>query len=303
MGGANPAGAAGRGTAGQGGANAGRAGAGDTSVGGALSLATGGWGNVANGAGWGPTGELDPIPGEHDILEATCEGAPIGQEYVVQPNLICSHEYSLDGGTRIDPTYVVCGVADYCMHQSECDARPFGRCEGSPGVGCYYPREPCTTDADCTSAPDGKCPSYTETLRCESSDRCWVVQPACLYPNLGGGCATDADCTQRPGGECRRTITFARCIYDKCAADSDCAADEHCACSNDQRRCYPANCRSDADCAGGQSCQEFIGCRGLAGFYCTTPDDGCSSYDDCNGGPCNYDGSSFQCAEPCPPAR
>jgi hypothetical protein len=275
---------------------------GGAGFGGALALGGGGWGNVANGAGWGPTGELAPIPGEHDIVEAECDGAAIGQEYVVQPNLICAHEYSLDGGSRADPTYVVCSVASYCMHQSECNARPFGRCEGSSGVGCYYPREPCATDADCTSAPSGTCPTYTEKLRCESHDRCWLIQPVCLYPNVGGGCATDADCDQRPGGECRWSITYARCIYDECAGDSDCTADQHCACSNDQRRCYPADCRSDADCASGQSCQEVGGCRGLVGFYCTTPDDGCRSSDDCAGGRCEYDGTSFQCnTEPCPP--
>jgi hypothetical protein len=29
----------------------------------------------------------------------------------------------------------VCSVAAYCMHQSDCTAQPFGRCEGFSGVG------------------------------------------------------------------------------------------------------------------------------------------------------------------------
>ena len=288
--------------------NAGQAGAvgtgGAAGVGGALALGGGGWGNVANGAGWGPTGDLDPVPGDHDIVESRCDGAVVGPEYMVQPLLVCSHEYSLEGGTRADPSYVVCSVAPYCMHHSECTAQPFGRCEGSPSVGCRYPYEPCTTDADCVSAPNGSCPAYTEERRCESADRCWPIQPECQYPSAAVVCVTDADCNQRPGGECVWSILFARCAYDECASDSDCTAEQHCACRDDQRRCYSAECRSDADCASGQSCQASDFCHHLRGFYCTTPGDGCRSDDDCDDGRCEYDGTTFRCTSvACPTER
>ncbi|HEV8550605.1 MAG TPA: hypothetical protein VGQ57_16280 [Polyangiaceae bacterium] len=279
-------------------------GLGGAGAGGAFPSGSGGWGNYANAAGWIPFGDLDPIPGAHDVVEAECDGERIGPEYLVQPNILCINPFTPDSSpfspTR-DTTRILCGVAAYCMNQSDCTAQPFGRCEGFASVGCHYPTEPCLTDADCTSELGGRCPHYTEQFICESSDRCYPVVPKCAYPPQAIVCETDADCSERPGGQCHKSILYPRCTYDGCARDADCGSGRRCGCSNDQNRCVPADCTTDADCGVGQTCLPQNGCLALDGFHCTTPNDGCRSGDDCSSARCEWAGTSWQCvAAGCP---
>ncbi|HEY1696275.1 MAG TPA: hypothetical protein VGG39_29120 [Polyangiaceae bacterium] len=86
--------------------------------------------------------------------------------------------------------------------------------------------------------------------------------------------------------------------HDACLADSDCGATGVCDCEAPRctepfavagNVCLPSNCRVDSDCACG-FCAGDTSCGGLDGYYCTTPQDECSTDADCQDG-----ASSMQC--------
>jgi hypothetical protein len=85
---------------------------------------------------------------------------------------------------------------------------------------------------------------------------------------------------------------------DACLTDSDCGATGVCDCEAPRcaepfavagNVCIASNCRVDSDCACG-FCAGDTSCGGLDGYYCTTPQDECSTDADCQDG-----GSPMQC--------
>jgi hypothetical protein len=132
-------------------------------------------------------------------------------------------------------------------------------------------------------------------------------------------CTTDADCQvdAATGFQLATTCLNGHCSVDSCLADSDCAANEVCACSatsgfsgglacDSPNRCIPANCRVDSDCGAGGFCSPSNGsCGSIEGYYCHKPTDPCfDPATDCGcegpaGGTCTYSPQvgSFVCAE------
>lgn len=99
-------------------------------------------------------------------------------------------------------------------------------------------------------------------------------------------CAADADCTGGVNGRCvGGGHEIRHCSYDRCFADADCGDGHVCQCDGEGNYCVSANCRTDADCGGrgcsptqGESCGNM---GGVAGYYCHTDRDQCSSDEAC----------------------
>jgi hypothetical protein len=160
-------------------------------------------------------------------------------------------------------------------------------------------RLPCSADEDCDALPDGLCPPllFTATT-CYPDGTCEPATRRCHYPALSARCESDADCTELPGGRCHARITTGTCQYNgECESDADCGDDMRCACSGGDNRCIVAECHEDGDCPAGESCKATPGCAGfyLFGYHCTTPDDQCSSDDDCDTF-CHYDAEASRWA-------
>lgn len=101
-------------------------------------------------------------------------------------------------------------------------------------------------------------------------------------------CNTDADCgdpTLVGAHQCLKGT----CLYDQCLSDTDCAANEVCVCQEMLRwssnRCIAMQCRVDADCGANGTCSPSFtdACGRLAGYYCHSADDTCSTDADCCG--------------------
>lgn len=92
-------------------------------------------------------------------------------------------------------------------------------------------------------------------------------------------CTKHADCAEHPYGYCERGTSCLdgslHCKYG-CLSDSDCDANEACACGDPVGQCVPSDCREDADCGGGLLCQ-----LGHNGFRCQQPEDECAVDADC----------------------
>ncbi|MGH7439060.1 MAG: hypothetical protein ACRENE_25505 [Polyangiaceae bacterium] len=130
----------------------------------------------------------------------------------------------------------------------------------------------CTTHADCTDAPNGRC-----------------VDIPTFNPS-----------TASPG-------TY--CVYEQCTQDSNCAAGSACFCSDDPtfcaggyspscsllnaeiictcgiaNQCRKGNCRVDSDCGANGYCSPGIDpCGEVTGYYCHTAADECVNDTDCAG--------------------
>jgi hypothetical protein len=144
-----------------------------------------------------------------------------------------------------------------------------------------------------------------------NDDQCLQAAPAGSCNGQGGGgpgpgsCSSDAQCSDAgPNGRCVESgggALFCSCTYDMCADDAACPTGQTCAChgslyNNSGNTCVAGNCRVDSDCEGGAGyCSPAyapMGCGGLAGYYCHTPQDQCVNDSDCsnaNGQPvCTY---------------
>ena len=240
-----------------------------------------------------------PVAGTHDVDTFPSRGCPtraIEQEFRIFPTVGCAWSATRD--------FRECDVEPYCQRHTDCSERPFGRCRGSASASCVYPdvpRSPCSSDAECTSLPGGGCPMVTEpnTLRCYPTGRCETPERSCIY--LSEDCSNDSECTSAPGGICEKRIRFARCEYQGCLEDGDCAAGQRCACTSPRHLCVPADCAADTDCPAGQQCLLEHGCYGaVVGYHCTTPLDTCHAKEDCTTY-CMFDGH-WRCSDkPCPP--
>jgi hypothetical protein len=104
------------------------------------------------------------------------------------------------------------------------------------------------------------------------------------------GCASDQDCTTSPHGHCDVMFNGCSCDYDTCLGDSDCPANNICACASPRGEpanvCVPGNCRVDADCGPGGYCSLSLGmgCIGrlpVQGAFCHSKADTCTNDADC----------------------
>jgi len=239
-----------------------------------------------------------PQPGEHAVLTSGCDGAPIGQEYRILPTVGCAlaPDYDYETNPVRD-----CTVEPFCSGPEDCQEEPFGSCRGFPYAYCDYglEREPCTTDADCSTLTGGHCAtSGSNESLCFPTGECVGPEPTCFYPEES--CTNDSSCTQLPGGRCEKVIRFARCSYDLCTADADCPGTDRCACSelSEQNECVSADCSEEADCEDGEECRLERGCYGsVVAYHCSTSADTCRTAADCDGLHCSYADEHWQCVE------
>jgi hypothetical protein len=156
-------------------------------------------------------------------------------------------------------------------------------------------------------------PHRAAAIACSHDRPPGIAGPATVDAGpLGVGCNTDADCTQLfDNGRCippGPTGLRGRCSYETCFADSDChnpspLSTSVCVCgtaipgqsTRTADACFPGECRTDADCTGqtGQFCSQamvyaecFSG-REIAGFYCRSLHEECSTDADCADGGAN----------------
>lgn len=197
---------------------------------------------------------------------------------------------------------VVCDATVRCTSDADCTVMPNGKCVGIVGApSCVVERttdELCASDSDCDSAPDGRCaPKLNSSVDyCYPTGDCYVgTQAICSYAERP--CDNNASC----GGDtaaCAATIRAVTCAYFECLQDEECPAGERCTCQG----CVPAACTSAADCGDGQMCVLAEACFGQEReFRCTTPDDECVAWADCAHGRCVPDSKGWRCTdEPCP---
>jgi len=124
--------------------------------------------------------------------------------------------------------------------------------------------------------------TLVSTTVCFDSDAgpCWTEAP----------CRSSADCTVRPFGFCSGFerdggyVEYAKCHYDECGTDADCAPGHACACNGGGLRvCVGGDCRRDADCKSPQHCirTDTCGAGPFGAFKCTTDADQCRTNQDC----------------------
>lgn len=111
-------------------------------------------------------------------------------------------------------------------------------------------RKDCTSDAECTAGPHGKC----------------ITGTAGPGPSMS-------------------PYSFCGCVYS-CATDSDCGKDQACLCGEvdgADSRCIRAFCRGDDDCDSGMCgySKYFDGCGTERFLQCKSSDDKCQTNADC----------------------
>jgi hypothetical protein len=237
-----------------------------------------------------------PLPGEHFLETRTCPGERIAQAYRIVPTVVC----------RMSPSWTLanpvrdCTLEPLCTGPEQCQEGAFGVCRGTTYATCKYPvgvNEPCVSDSDCTSLPDGRCPMQVMSdILCYPTGECRQPTQHCYYRDQP--CESDSDCDSVTGGTCAKLILYARCDYHQCRQDSDCAVGSRCACSEFtlSNRCVPADCSTDEECGVGQVCRLEVGCHGmLIGYHCSTSADTCQSDPDCTPATCGYSQDRWQC--------
>jgi hypothetical protein len=232
-----------------------------------------------------------PQPGPHGVVTQACGGSPIGGDYAVLPTVACGWRLDANGQrTQIRD----CGLRDYCTHAGDCTDEAWGSCVGVPSATCRYPSldadATCEHDSDCTFQPGGRCQSTLsdESALCYPTGECIESRTdmgVCSYGGIDLSCRQDADCTLEPGGHCERVILYSTCAYDECRQDADCGPKARCDCQG-VRRCVTADCFGDSDCPEGMSCSPSpaLQCGNLnpvASYHCRTPNDECSTDQDC----------------------
>lgn len=123
----------------------------------------------------------------------------------------------------------------------------------------------CTSDAECTAAPNGYCD---------------------IPPSMGNA------------------LPQAQCLYG-CTSDAECGDNQFCLCGEPIGRCVESTCSSAADCEGEFLCAQYfdrfgIGCGEPAAYACQTAADECTTDEDCAGdfgGNCNVVDGSRSCVE------
>lgn len=155
----------------------------------------GGNGDRASADGTAPDGSKS----DRCALPADCPGGTCWQF----PD---GHRDCVSAGSNYATDSCQGGFPGCCMKDSECAAKPggrcvsyqLGRCGGAviAGNGCRY--DECATDADCNARKGGAC---------IPAGAFGAVTRACLY----GPCRFDGDCRQKPGGRCQAVPFFPGC--------------------------------------------------------------------------------------------
>ena len=111
----------------------------------------------------------------------------------------------------------------------------------------------------------------------------------------GSDCMTDSDCVAGDNGRCIWPFGGDDvCRYDECSQDSDCGSVGICSCRLKSafgvNVCHQGNCVVDGDCGVAGYCSPsallFPNCMmgispGSVGYFCHTPQDGCTDDEDC----------------------
>jgi len=137
-------------------------------------------------------------------------------------------------------------------------------------------------------------PHRAEAMACDD-----MRAPGSAAEPVGGGvsdCEADDECQDGRNGRCTQVCGGAgcwnRCTYDQCLDDSECGGFV-CACEgggqSDHNVCTTkGNCVTDADCGENGLCSPSgasqCGDNDVVGYYCRTPEDTCSTDDDCENG-------------------
>ncbi|HYP87063.1 MAG TPA: hypothetical protein VEQ59_02905 [Polyangiaceae bacterium] len=187
-------------------------------------------------------------------------------------------------------------------------APSFGGEAGAAGQGGAAPRRPsCSSPVDNPSTGMVECKEgYQHRVQAVvCADASTQTQGgeggqagASSLPRASGEeCETDRDCAQFYFGHCRSFggEPSAHC-ESGCAEDSDCGTGSICVCSGEGGVCQKSNCATDGDCADGYLCASFEQGCGEPGFACQSPEDECTSNDDCELGVCggNVIGTGFE---------
>ena len=133
-------------------------------------------------------------------------------------------------------------------------------------------------------------------LEVKPTQLCDSQSDACM-PEV---CYSEADCSERPFGRCKgylretQTIEFARCVYEDCETDDDCAQGESCQCGLAAHECVHTDCANDDDCPQGEQCvrADVCGWGPFGPLVCTHPEDECRTNEDCSaeeGNSCAFD--------------
>jgi hypothetical protein len=142
-------------------------------------------------------------------------------------------------------------------------------------------------------------PFFTTIEQTDASVADGVTPPACVR---------DDDCragfTMDTGATVAGKCVAAKCNFDACLTDADCATGYACTCQGNTHApgnvCLKAQCRVDADCGPNGLCSESSSASpfyGITGRYCRTPKDTCHVDSDCGASPqgsgtCVYDGTA-----------
>jgi hypothetical protein len=137
-------------------------------------------------------------------------------------------------------------------------------------AGGPYISNECTTHADCSTRPNGRCVNVTQ---CDPSTT--TCGTHCVYEE----CSSDAECEAGSSCFCSDDTTYCSAGYStSCPLQGD---EGVCACGI-ANQCKKGNCRVDSDCGLGGYCSPAIDdCGYVLGYFCHTPADECVNDDDC----------------------
>jgi hypothetical protein len=188
--------------------------------------------------------------------DGAADAAAADAAWSVPEHLQCQSPMPVMGPGGVDTGYVQC--AGGWLHRAEKRTCPSILPRADVCEPAAFATAECATDTDCLAGPHGHCELHPATGGC----RCWY------------GCVTDADCGPSQ-------ICVCGPMFGTCSAGALCTSDADCGGS--------LLCKSSSVCPPGsdQGCELSVypadadpGC-GKA-FNCQTPNDTCSSNDQCS---------------------
>lgn len=189
---------------------------------------------------------------------------------------LCSLGAACESGTSVEQEDPTPPLQPSSPSPAEQDTSPGPACAAEPlAVGLYH---------------------RVEALSCSETRSPLSPEPE----GCGGGpddeCTQHADCTSGANGRCVSGELACVCAYDACFSDSDCGANEVCACAEEppfenytNNQCLPAGCKTDSECVTGY-CMGVPSFCGLAdpddqvlivGVECATEADACRNDEVC----------------------